>query len=88
MPEYRQAQSKWQWQIMPQTQGLKSLILTVAISSENAVLNDKYPTFNRVIDVKSNLIHSVTSSYWVMGVLIVFIVVLVAWILTRRVKVN
>ncbi len=78
----------WQWQVLPETKGLKSLVLSVAIASQNAVLDDTYPTFNRVVDVKSSMIHSITSSYWVMGVLIALIIVIVAWILARRVKLN
>lgn len=80
--------TNWQWQVTPQTQGVSSLVLSVAIASESAILDDAYPTFHRVIDVKPNMIHSITSSYWVMGVLIVLIIFIVAWILIRRVKVN
>ncbi len=80
--------SKWQWQVTPKTQGIKSLILSVAISSEGIVSDHNYLTFRRIIDVKPNLIYSITSSYWVMGVLIVLIIFLVGWILMRKVKVN
>ena len=84
----KESSSKWQWEVTPESPGLKSLVLSVAIASQSAVLDDNYPTFRRVVDVKPNMIHSITSSYWVMGVLIVLIVVIVALVLTRRVKVN
>jgi len=34
------------------------------------------------------MIHSITNSYWVMGILIVLIIAVVAWILTRKVRVH
>ncbi len=80
--------SMWQWEVKPQTQGFKSLILSVAIASETTILDDTYPTFRRVIDVKPNMIHSITSSYLIMAILIVLIIAIVAWVLSRRVKVS
>lgn len=80
--------SKWEWNVTPQTKGVSSLILSVAIASQSAVLDDTFPTYHRVIVVKPNFIHSVTSSYWIMGISIVLIILIVAWILVRRVKVN
>ena len=80
--------SNWQWQVTPQTQGVSSLVLSVAIASESAILDDAYPTFHRVIDVKPNIINSITSSYWIMGISIVLIILIVAWILIRRIKIN
>lgn len=84
----KESLSAWQWEVTPQTQGVKSLVLSVAIASETTILDDTYPTFRRIIDVKANMIHSITSSYLIMAILIVLIVVIVAWVLIRRVKVN
>ncbi|MEM7007521.1 MAG: OmpA family protein [Thermodesulfobacteriota bacterium] len=80
--------SIWQWEVIPDTEGRRSLILSVAIGSENALLNDGYPIFNRVIDVKPSMIHSISSSYWVMGILILFIVAIVGWILVSKIREN
>ena len=84
----REGPSTWQWEVNPQTEGVKSLILSVAIASETTILDDTYPTFRRIIDVKPNMIHSITSSYLIMAVLIVLIIAIVAWVLARRVKVR
>ena len=84
----KESTSTWQWEVTPQTQGVKSLILSVAIASETTILDDTYPTYRRIIDVKPNMIHSITSSYLIMAILIVLIIAIVAWVLIRRVKVN
>ncbi len=84
----KESPSTWQWEITSQTQGVKSLVLSVAIASETTILDDTFPTYRRIIDVQPNMIHSITSSYLIMTILIVLIIVIVAWVLTRRVKVN
>jgi len=81
----------WEWSIIPNHDGIHSLLLSVVINvkgSENEVGRGEFATFQRVIDVSPNLIHSITSSYWVMGVLILLIITMVAWILIRKVRLN
>ncbi len=81
----------WEWNVIPNHDGINSLVLTVVINvkgSENEVARGEFATFQRVIDVNPNLIHSITSSYWVMGVLILLIITIVAWILIRKVRLN
>jgi hypothetical protein len=79
-------QARWEWYVTPLSKGYNSLTLSILVnpsSPGNGALNHEYDTFQRVIDVKPNLIHSVTSSYWIMGVLIVLIISIVFWILRK-----
>ena len=81
----------WEWNVIPNDDGIHSLVLSVVINvkgSENEAGRGEFATFQRVIDVNPNLIHSITSSYWVMGVLILLIITMVAWILIRKVRLN
>ena len=81
----------WEWNISPNHDGINSLVLAVVINvkgSENEAVLGEFATFQRVIDVSPNLIHSITSSYWVMVVLILLIITIVAWILIRKVRLN
>ena len=87
----KDAPAIWEWNVIPNHDGINSLVLAVVINSkgsENEVASGEYATFQRVIDVKPNLIHSITSSYWFMGVLIILIIIVVAWILLRKVRLN
>jgi len=81
---------KWKWSVTPTRDGIGSLVLSIAITVENSVgglMIGEYATFQRVIEVRPNIIHAVTSSYWIMGVLIIFIIAVVAWFLIRKVRV-
>lgn len=81
----------WEWNVIPNNDGINSLVLAVVINlkgSNNVVSQGEYDTFQRVIDVKSDFVHSITSSYWIMGFLIVLIITIVAWILLRKVRPN
>jgi hypothetical protein len=87
----KDAPAIWKWNVIPNHDGVNSLILAVVINvkgSENEVARGEYATFQRVIEVRPDMIHSITSSYWIMGVLIVFIIAVVAWILIRKVRVD
>jgi hypothetical protein len=80
----------WKWLVTPVRGGIGLLILSIAITVENSEsgsVSGEYVTFQRVIEVRPNMIHSITSSYWIMGILIVFIITVVAWILIRKVRV-
>jgi len=80
----------WKWLVTPVRRGIGLLILSIAITVENSEsgsVSGEYVTFQRVIEVRPNMIHSITSSYWIMGILIVFIIAVVAWILIRKVRV-
>ena len=76
------------WLVTPEREGIRSLILSIDISgytiSESG--SSQFDTFQRVIEVRASMIHSITSSYWVMGFLIVLIVAVVVWILIRRIR--
>jgi len=81
----------WKWLVTPQRDGIGSLMLSIAITAENSesgTVGGEYATFQRVIEVRPNTIHAITSSYWVMGVLIILIIAVVAWILIRKVRVD
>ncbi|MCK5392684.1 MAG: OmpA family protein [Deltaproteobacteria bacterium] len=81
----------WKWLVTPVRGGIGSLILSIAITVENSEsgsVSGEYAIFQRVIEVRPNMIHAITSSYWIMGVLIVFIIAVVAWILIRKVSVD
>lgn len=81
----------WQWDVTPNSDGVQSLVLSVGIIGQgpnNETSNGEFATFQRVIDVEPNLIHSITSSYWIMGILILLIITTVAWILIRKVRLN
>jgi len=80
--------SRWAWFVEPQRDGIRSIVLSVIINSEDPAINGEYDTFQRVIDVQPNLIHSITSSYGIMGLLIVLIISVVAWILISKVRLN
>lgn len=85
------APSLWEWNVTPNSDGIQTLILSVIISgktSANKAIKAEFTTFQRVVDVKSNIIHSITSSYLIMGVLILFIVTMVAWVLIRTFRIN
>lgn len=85
------ASTNWQWQVVPERDGINSLILAVVINvneSDNNLARGEFATFQRVVDVKPSLIHSITSSYWIMGILILLIVAIVAWVLNRKVRLN
>lgn len=85
------APTKWEWYVTPLANGFNSLILSTQVIPEGSAdraINPKYDTFQRVIDVKPNLIHYITSSYWIMGILSVLIIAVVAWILIRKVRLN
>jgi len=85
------APTKWEWYVTPLANGFNSLILSTQVIPEGSAdraINPKYDTFQRVIDVNPNLIHSITSSYWIMGILSVLIIAVVAWILIRKVRLN
>lgn len=76
----------WEWNVTPNRDGIQSLVLSVVISgqsSANGLVNAEFATFQRVVDVEPNLIHSITSSYLIMGVLILLIITVVVWILIR-----
>ncbi len=78
------------WLVTPQRDGIGSLILSIAITVENpnGPVSGEYAAFQRIIEVRPNIIHSITSSYWIMGLLIILIIAVVAWILIRKVRVN
>jgi len=81
----------WQWEVTPQSDGFNSLVLSIQIvpvGMRNGAENPEFATFHRVIDVKPSLVHSITSSYWIMGLLIVLIIIIVGWILNRKVRIN
>ncbi len=81
----------WQWEVTPQSDGFNSLVLSIQIVPEgmrDGAGNPEFATFHRVIDVKPSLVHSITSSYWIMGLLIVLIIIIVGWILNRKVGIN
>jgi hypothetical protein len=85
------APTKWEWYVTPLANGFNSLILSTQVIPEGSAdkgINPKYETFQRVIDVKPNLIHYITSSYWIMGILSALIIAVVAWILIRKVRLN
>ncbi len=87
----KNAPAIWQWDVIPNHGGINSLILAVVINvkgSENQVTLGEFATFQRVVDVEPNLLHSITSSYWIMGILSALIISVVAWILIRKVRIN
>jgi hypothetical protein len=87
----KDAPLKWKWLVTPARDGIRSLILSLSITVENSEsgpIIGEYATFQRLIEVRPNMIHSITNSYWVMGILIVLIIAVVAWILIRRVRVH
>jgi len=87
----KDAPAIWQWNVTPQSDGFNSLILSIQIVPEGFREGAEHPefaTFHRIIDVKPSLVHSITSSYWIMGILILLIITGVAWILHRRVRIN
>lgn len=81
----------WQWEVIPNRDGVQSLVLSVGIVGKgpnNETVNEEFTTFQRVVDVEPNLLHSITSSYWIMGILSALIISVVAWILIRKVRIN
>ena len=81
----------WQWEVTPQSDGFNSLVLSIQIVPEgmrDGVENPEFATFHRFVDVKPSLVHSITSSYWIMGLLIVLIIIIVGRILNRKVRIN
>ena len=87
----KDAPLKWNWLVTPARDGIRSLILSISITVENSEsgpIIGEYATFQRLIEVRPNMIHSITNSYWIMGILIVLIIAVVAWILIRKVRVH
>jgi hypothetical protein len=77
--------------VTPHSDGFNSLVLSIQIVPEgmrDGAENPEFATFHRIIDVKPRLVHSITSSYWIMGILILFIIIIVGWILNRKVRIN
>lgn len=87
----KDAPAIWEWDVIPNHGGINSLVLAVVINvkgSENQIAIGEFATFQRVVDVEPNLLHSITSSYWIMGILSALIISVVAWILIRKVRIN
>lgn len=81
----------WKWEVVAKRGGINSLILAVVINvneADNKVALGEFATFQRVVDVEPSIIHSITSSYWIMGILILLIVGIVFWILNQKVRLN
>ncbi len=83
--------AKWFWQVTPLKSGFRSLLLSVEVMVEDSPYNEtgsEYPIFQRVIDVKSNFLYSVTSSYLIMAVFIIVVIAGVGWVLIKKFSVR
>ena len=90
-PIYDGPSLEWKWLVTPERGGIRSLLLSIVITagnSESEMFDGEYATFQRVIEVRPNMVHAITSSYWIMGILIFLIITVVAWILIRKVRVD
>jgi OmpA family protein len=80
---------RWNWKVTPLASGYKSLQLSVEIMAEDADFNEtvnKYPLFQKVVDVKPNFIYTLSRSYWIMVVFIIVVVAVVGWILIKKIR--
>lgn len=80
---------RWNWKVTPLASGYKSLQLSVEIMAEDADFNEtvnKYPLFQKVVDVKPNFIYMLSRSYWIMVVFIIVVVAVVGWILIKKIR--
>lgn len=80
---------RWSWKVTPLASGYKSLLLSIEIMAEDADYNEtvnRYPLFQRVIDVKSNFIYTLSRSYWIMVVFIIIVVAIVGWVLMKKMR--
>lgn len=80
---------RWSWKVTPLASGYKSLLLSIEIMAEDADYNEtvnRYPLFQRVIDVKPNFIYTLSRSYWIMVVFIIIVVAIVGWVLIKKMR--
>ena len=80
---------RWNWKVSPLASGYKSLLLSIEIMAEDADYNEtvnRYPLFQRVIDVKPNFIYTLSRSYWIMIVFIIIVVAIVGWVLIKKMR--
>lgn len=83
--------STWKWKVAPSKSGFQSLLLSIEIMAEDADYNEmsnEYALFQKVIEVKSNFLFTVTRSYLIMAAFIVIVVAAVGWILIKRLRVG
>jgi OmpA family len=81
----------WKWKVAPLKSGYQSLLLSIEIMAEDADYNEMaedYPLFQRVVDVRSNFLYTVTKSYMIMAVFIVIVVGAVGWILIKKLRIG
>ncbi|MEQ9619916.1 MAG: OmpA family protein [Deltaproteobacteria bacterium] len=79
--------TKWAWTVTPLESGFQSLLLSVQIVLEDAEHNEvvnEHEIFEKVVEVNSSFIYSVTRSYLVMGVFIVIVVIGIGLILVKK----
>lgn len=83
--------AKWLWHVTPLKSGFRSLLLSVEVIVEDSRYNEmvnEYPIFQKLVEVKSSFLHSVTSSYWIMVVFIIIVIAAVGWVLIRKLRVG
>ena len=81
---------KWIWTVSPEKGGYQSLLLSIEVLVEDAKYNEMirdYPVFQKVVDVKPNFLHVITGSYAVMAGFIIIVVVVVGWILVKKMRI-
>jgi hypothetical protein len=81
----------WKWKVTPLKSGYKSLLLSIEVMAEDAEYNEmvnEYPLFQKVIEVKSNFLYTLTRSYWMMALFMVIVVAVVGWILIKKMRVG
>ncbi|MFI5323108.1 MAG: OmpA family protein [Thermodesulfobacteriota bacterium] len=79
----------WKWKVAPLKSGYQSLLLSIEIMAEDADSNEMaedYPLFQKIVDVKSNFLYTVTKSYSIMAVFIVIVVGAVGWLLIKKLR--
>ena len=79
--------TKWTWRVTPLESGFQSLLLSVQITVEDAEYNEmvnEYAIFEKVVEVNSSFIYSITRSYLVMGVFIIIVVIGIGLILVKK----
>lgn len=81
--------AKWIWNVVPLKSGFRSLSLNVEITVEDAQYNqmiNEYQIFQKVIQIKPNIIHTLTRSYLLMAVTTIIVVAAVGWVLIKKLK--
>lgn len=83
-------EGNWHWFVTPFKSGVRSLVLSVGVTFENAKFDEttkEFPVFQKLIEVRSGLFHSAKSGYLILGSILILIFV-AAYLLSRQFRVD